>query len=123
MIEISKQKCSFKLKYVLNFILCVFPFLKKIKQINAHTCILTKPFQLWANYSYFAQGIYLLDKTDKIPCTILEWSDTILELRNQVRLLTLRKAILEWYKFLLCAEHIYARSGSIDLNKLREKCR
>ena len=28
-------------------------------------------------------------------------------LRNQVGILTLRRAILEWYRFLLCAEHIY----------------
>ena len=68
----------------------------------------TKPhiLQLCANDSYFAQSIYLIDKTDKIPCAILEWSDTILELRNQVGILTLRRAILEWYRFPLCAEHI-----------------
>ena len=71
------------------------------KQINA------KPFQLCANYSYLAQGIYLIDKTDKIPCAILEWSDTILELHNQVGILTLRRAILEWYRFPLCAEHMH----------------
>ena len=47
-----------------------------------------------------------LTKTDKMPRAILEWSDTILELRNQVGILTLRRAILEWYRFLLCAEHI-----------------
>ena len=63
-------------------------------------------FSLGPNHSYFAQGIYLIDKTENIPCTILEWSDTILELRNQVGILTLRRAILEWYRFLLCAEHI-----------------
>ena len=28
-------------------------------------------------------------------------------LRNQVGVLTLRRAILEWCRFLLCAEHIY----------------
>ena len=28
-------------------------------------------------------------------------------LRNQVGILTLRRAILEWYRFLLCAEQIY----------------
>ena len=64
-------------------------------------------FSLGPNHSYFAQGIYLIDKTENIPCAILEWSDTILELRNQVGILTLRRAILEWYRFLLCAEHIY----------------
>ena len=32
---------------------------------------------------------------------------TILELRTQVGILTLRRAILEWYRFLLCAEHIH----------------
>ena len=63
-------------------------------------------FSLGPNHSYFAQGIYLIDKTENIPCAILEWSDTILELRNQVGILTLRRAILEWYRFLLCAEHI-----------------
>ena len=63
-----------------------------------------KSFQLCANDSYFAQSIYLIDKTDKIPCAILEWSNTILELRNQVGLLTLLRAILEWYRFPLCAE-------------------
>ena len=68
-----------------------------VEQINAHTCILTKLFQLCANYSYFAQGIYFIDKTDKIPCAILEWFDTILELRNQVGIPTLCRAILEWY--------------------------
>ena len=66
-----------------------------------------KPFPLCANNSYFAQDIYLIDKTDKIPCTSLEWSDTILELRNQVGILTLRRAILEWYRFLLCATYMY----------------
>ena len=64
-------------------------------------------FSLGPNHSYFAQGIYLIDKTENIPCAILEWSDTILELRNQVGILTLRRAILEWYRFLLCAEHIH----------------
>ena len=63
-------------------------------------------FSLGPNHSYFAQGIYLIDKTENIPCAILEWSDTILELRNQVGILTLRRAILEWYRFLLCAEHM-----------------
>ena len=29
-------------------------------------------------------------------------------LRIQVGILTLRRAILEWYLFLLCAEHIYS---------------
>ena len=29
-------------------------------------------------------------------------------LRNQVGILTLRRAILEWYRFLLCAEHIHS---------------
>ena len=55
---------------------------------------MTKPFQLCANYSYFAQGIYPIDKTDKFPFAPLEWSDTILELRNQVGILTLHRAIL-----------------------------
>ena len=64
-------------------------------------------FSLGPNHSYFAQGIYLIDKTENIPCAILEWSNTILELRNQVGILTLRRAILEWYRFLLCAEHIH----------------
>ena len=63
-------------------------------------------FSLGPNHSYFAQLVYLIDKTENIPCAILEWSDTILELRNQVGILTLRRAILEWYRFLLCAEHI-----------------
>ena len=91
----------------LNFILYFFLFLKKIKQINTHTCLFQKKtFQLSANYSYFALNLYLIDKTDKIPCAILEWSYTILELRNQVGIRTLRRAILEWYRFLLCAEHI-----------------
>ena len=64
-------------------------------------------FSLGPNHSYFARGIYLIDKTENTPCAILEWSDTILELRKQVGILTLRRAILEWYRFLLCAEHIY----------------
>ena len=64
-------------------------------------------FSLGPNHSYFAQGIYLINKTENIPCAILEWSNTILELRNQVGILTLRRAILEWYRFLLCAEHIH----------------
>ena len=42
----------------------------------------------------FAQIIstYLMDKTqsDKIPCAILEWSDTSLELRNLVGILNSR---------------------------------
>ena len=91
----------------MNFIIYFHPFLTRIKQIYAHKCILTKPFQLCANDSHFAQSIYLIDKTDKIPCAILEWSDTILELRNQVGILTLRRTILEWYRFPLCAEHVY----------------
>ena len=90
----------------MNFIIYFHPFLTRIKQIYAHKCILTKPFQLCANDFHFAQSIYLIDKTDKIPCLILEWSDTILELRNQVGIITLRRAILEWYRFPLCAEHI-----------------
>ena len=48
-----------------------------------------------------------MEKTDKIPCAILEWFDTILKLRNQVGILTLHRAILECYRFLLCAEHIH----------------
>ena len=95
-----------------EFHIMLLPFSKKNKEINAHTCILCKIFLLRENYSYFAQVIYLIDKTDKIPCAILEWSDTIPELRNQVGILTLHRAILEWYRFLLCSEHIY-------FNKLR----
>ena len=30
-------------------------------------------------------------------------------LRNQVGILTLRRAILEWYRFLLCAEHKHSK--------------
>ena len=93
----------------------LLPFPKtKIKQINAHMCILTKPFQLCANYSYFAQGIYLIDKTDKIPCAILEWSDTILELPNQIGILTLCRVILDCYRLLLCAEHMHTYSHMVD---------
>ena len=73
-------------------------------------------FSLGPNHSYFAQGIYLIDKTENIPCAILEWSDTILELRNQVGILTLRRAILEWYRFLLCAEHIHVIDGGVLLH-------
>ena len=35
-------------------------------------------------------------------------------LRNQVGILTLRRAILEWYRFLLCAEHIYILRKTIE---------
>ena len=87
----------------LNFILYFFLFLKKIKQINTHTCLFQKNIPTLRK---FAQNLYIIDKTDKIPCAILEWSYTILELRNQVGIRTLRRAILEWYRFLLCAEHI-----------------
>ena len=66
-----------------------------------------RAFSPCGNDSYFAKSIYLIDKTDKVPCAILEWSDTNLELRNQVGILTLRRAILEWYRFPRCAEHIY----------------
>ena len=59
---------------------------------------------LCPNHSFFAQGIYLINKTENIPCAFLEWS-TILEFRNQVKILTLRRTILEWYRFLLGAEH------------------
>ena len=90
----------------MNFIIYFYPFLTRIKQINAHTCILTKPFHLCANDSYFTQSIYLIEKADKIPCAILEWSDTILELRDQVGILTLCRAILEWYRFPLL-QNIY----------------
>ena len=49
----------------------------------------------------------LIDKTENIPCAILERSDTILEMRNQVGILTLPRAFLEWYRFLLCVEQIH----------------
>ena len=91
----------------MNFIIYFQPFLTRIKQIYAHKCILTKLFQLCANDSHFAQSIYLIDKTDKIPCAILEWSDTILELRNQVGILTLRRAILEWDPDQYCQDTLY----------------
>ena len=90
----------------LNFILYFFLFLKNEANKYTYVPFSKKTFQLSANYSYFAQNLYLIDKTDKIPCAILEWSYTILELRNQVGIRTLRRAILEWYRFLLCAEHI-----------------
>ena len=44
-----------------KFQILILPLSKKLKQINA------KPSQLCANYSCFAQGIYLIDKTDKKP--------------------------------------------------------
>ena len=76
-------------------------------------------FSLGPNHSYFAQGInlHVIDKTENIPCAILEWSDTILELRNQVGILTLRRAILEWYRFLLCAEHILNVTEKLPVNE------
>ena len=44
-------------------------------------------------------------------------------LRNQVEILTLRRAILEWNRFLLCAEHIYYwhQVNHIALSLIRNK--
>ena len=59
------------------------------------------------NHSYFVQIIPTLRRTSTLSITLTKClALTILELRNQVGILTLRRAILEWYRFLLCAEHI-----------------
>ena len=53
-----------------EFHIMLLPFSKIIKQINGLACILTKTFQLCANYSYFAQGIYPIDNHSVNPILI-----------------------------------------------------
>ena len=55
------------------------------------------------NYSYLVHILTL--RRDHSRMALRKVS--IPTLRNQVGILTLRRAILEWYRFLLCAEHIH----------------
>ena len=114
---VSSAILSFEIFLFFRIILFRFLFLYNLFLIRHPLVILTL-----SDYSLFALPFVILvcptlvllyaqiisdNNTIYLSCAILELSGTIPESADKVRIPTLRRTILELYRFLLYAEHIH----------------